>query len=289
MTAVQIAGRTTVSEPGVYADITDVDYHADPVAGGSLSRSGAKKLLPPSTPAQFKYEVDNPPETKPAFEEGKAAHRLVLGAGPELVKLPFDSMRTNAAKEFAAEAEKRGAICLKEETWERVHVMAETLRKHPIASALLDPERGHPEQSLFWDDPETGVTLRARLDWLPDPSSGGRLIVPDYKTAASADPNEFARKAADFGYDMQDPWYLEGLRALGVAEDLAFVFIVQAKTPPYPVSVVQLHDVDRAIGAARNRRAIETYAQCKATDTWPGYDDVTVVELPVWYRIQNGA
>lgn len=288
-TITEINGQLTISEPGVYPDITDIDYHADPVPGGSLSRSGARKLLPPSTPAQFKYELEHPPPSRKVFDEGKAAHRLVLGVGPELVKLPFDDLRSGAAKEFQKAATDRGAICLKEAPWQMVHDMADALREHPLAAALLNPDRGRPEQSLFWVDAPTGTTLRARLDWLPDPAASGRLIVPDYKTATSADPHEFARKAPDYGYDMQDPWYIDGIRALGLAEDVVFVFIVQSKTPPYPVSVVQLHDDDRAIGRARNRTAIDTYTHCKKTGVWPGYDDVTVVDLPAWYRIQNGA
>jgi len=42
MTAV--VDQVLITEPGVYALPADV-YHADPVAGGSLSSSGAKKLL----------------------------------------------------------------------------------------------------------------------------------------------------------------------------------------------------------------------------------------------------
>lgn len=286
---VELAGRLTISEPGVYADISDIDYHADPVPGGSLSCSGAKKLLPPSTPARFKHEVENPPESTKTFDEGKAAHRLVLGVGPELVLVPFERWDTNKAKAMVAEARERDAIPLKQKQWDMVHGMADALRAHATASALLNPDRGQPEQSLFWADPETGVTLRARLDWLPDPSDSGRMIIADYKSALSAAPAKFAKAAADYGYHQQDPWYSAGVRALGLAEDLAFVFIVQEKTPPYLVSVCQLHDDDRRLGHVLNRQAIHTYAECKRTGDWPGYPDVTVVELPGWYRIQNGA
>lgn len=39
----------TITEPGVY-DLPAEVYHADPVEGGSLSSTGARKLLPPSCP-----------------------------------------------------------------------------------------------------------------------------------------------------------------------------------------------------------------------------------------------
>lgn len=284
-----VVDELVITEPGVYDGISDEEYHGDPTIEGSLSCSGAKKLIPPSTPARFFYELENPTETTKALDEGKAAHALVLGTGPELVKIPFDEWRTDAAKAQVAEAKDRGAIPLKPKQWDMVFGMAEALRLHPTASALLDPERGKPEQSLFWKHELTGVTLRARLDWLPEPAESGRMILADYKSARSANPADFAKAAADYGYHQQDPWYSEAVRRLGLADDLAFVFIVQEKTPPYLVSVCQLHDDDRRLGHVLNQQAIHTYADCKSSGIWPGYPDVTVVELPVWYRIRNGA
>lgn len=284
---VTIAGRRTIHEPGIYPDLEVDEYHADPVPEGSLSSSGARKLLA-EPPALFKYELDNPPDPKPVFEIGHAAHRVVLGSGPELVKLPFDSLRTNAAKAFKAEATERGAIVLSEDMWGHVHAMADALREHPLAAALLDPDQGDPEQSLFWRDTATGEMLRARLDWLPH-TDGGRLIVPDYKTARTANPALFPRSAADYGYHMQDDYYLEGIRAHELAAEVAFVFIVQEKTPPYLVSVCAFKDSDRALAHDQNRQAIELYHKCKTTGSWPGYDDIYYVDLPTWYLIQNGA
>jgi hypothetical protein len=57
-----VSGPALITEPGVY-DIAEDHYHADPVPGGSLSNSGAKKLLPPSCPAKFAYEREHPPQS----------------------------------------------------------------------------------------------------------------------------------------------------------------------------------------------------------------------------------
>ena len=70
----------------------------------------------------------------------------------------------------------------------------------------------------MWQD-ESGVWCRALVDWLPDVAPGGRLIVADYKTAASADPDTWARAAASYGYHQQDAWYLAGVEALGLNPD----------------------------------------------------------------------
>jgi hypothetical protein len=107
----------------------------------------------------------------------------------------------------------------------------EIRRQHPIASVLLDPEHGEPEVSVFWEDEQRGIDRRARFDWLPD-TDGGQLLVADYKTTASAEPRSFAKSIFDFGYDIQDVFYTDAVRAAGIAEDVSLLFIAQEITRP---------------------------------------------------------
>ena len=138
--------------------------------------------------------------------------------------------------------------------------------------------------SLFWQDPDTSVPLRARVDWLRD-RAPGRLIIPDYKTASSAHPETFAKSAANYLYHLQDAWYGDGARALGLDEDPAFVFVVQEKTPPYLVTVVELDSDARRAGRALGRRAIATYQACVESGEWPGYSsEIELISLPPWAR-----
>jgi hypothetical protein len=276
------AVHVIVDEPGLYDGMSDVAYHSDPVPGGSLSSSGARRLLAPSCPALFKHERDNGRASSKAFDFGHAAHAKVLGYGPELVVVDAADCRTKAAKEARDAAYGRAAVPLLAKEMAEVDAMAVTLRDHPVAATLLDQSRGMPEQSGFWVDAETGVWRRARYDWLPD-TTRGRLIIPDYKTAACSSPAAFVRAAGSFGYHQQASWYMDSALALGLAEDVAFVFIVQEKTAPYLVSVVELGAASIAAGAAANRRALETYATCTADDYWPGYvEGVALVDLPPW-------
>lgn len=160
--------------------------------------------------------------------------------------------------------------------------MADVIRRHPVASVLFAPESGRPEVSVFWEDEPTGITRRARFDWLPNPRAG-RLIIPDYKTCRSAEPSALARAVDEYGYHCQDDWYRAAARAADLGEDPAFVFVCQEKTAPYLVTVIEVDATARRIGAAKNRRAIETYARCTETGYWPGYsDDITYLSLPVW-------
>lgn len=262
-------------------DMTNGEYHAQP----SLSSSGARKLLPPYCPAIFKWEQDHPKFTD-TFDFGHAAHKMVLGdESTKLVQVDAADWRTKAAKDARDEARAAGAVPVLTADYEVVTAMAAAIKAHPIASALLRPGAGEPEKSLLWQDDDSGVWRRARLDWLPHPVKGRRLIVPDYKTCRSANPETFARSAADYGYHQQAAWYLDGIRALKLGEDPAFVFIAQEKVAPYLVTVIELNETAMTIGRNLNRWAINTFKQCTETNTWPGYSEgIELVSLPAYYE-----
>ncbi|MEU9498194.1 PD-(D/E)XK nuclease-like domain-containing protein [Streptomyces sp. NPDC048196] len=292
MTNTALAGAVApaagpVTGPGVY-DLTAEEYHADPVPCGSLSSSGARRLLPPSCPALFRWEQDHPQPPKATFDFGHAAHKLVLGVGPDLVALDFDDWRTKAARQERDELRAAGAVPLLRDDYQQVLDMAAAIRQHPMASRLFEPGSGTAESALVWRDGPTGVMRRALLDWRPAPGPG-RMIIRDYKTARSADPAAVARAVHEYGYHQQADWYRAGCRALGLCDETAeFVFVVQEKTAPYLVTVVQLDAMAMRIGAARNRRAIETYAKCVETGRWPGYaDDVAYLSLPPYAEIRD--
>lgn len=275
------ADQVVVVQPGVY-DLTDEQYHADPVPGGSLSSTGARKLLPPGCPARYQYEVNHPPAPTRVLELGRAAHRLVLGAGPTLTAIDADDWRSAEARQRRDEAYQAGAVPLLRADYDQVHAMADALAEHPVASALFHPDHGRPEQSLFWTDPSTGMWRRARLDWLPYRHTG-RAIVGDYKTCRSANPDDIQRAIHVHGYHQQAAWYLDAGHELGLFGDGAFVFVFQEKTPPYVVTVVEPDPIALRIGRALNRRALDIFFECSTTGHWPGYaDDVIQLGLPRW-------
>ncbi len=279
----EVAGEVT--QPGIY-EMPDDDYHADPVlAAESLSQTSAKWLLPPNAPAIYRYRRDNPPETTALFDFGKAVHRLILDAGPEIVHVDADNWLTKAAKDARKDARDAGQIPLNNPEMAQALAMRDTFAAHPIAPLLF--RNGQPEMSLFTIDPAHGVWLRGRVDYL-GPVRDGRLILADYKTAQTAAPGKFGKSAADYGYHMQAAWYRRLARALGIAEDVRFLFVVQSKEPPYLVSIIELDadDIDR--GDHLNRQAIATFAACQQSGQWPGYPaEVHRVSLPGWYRAQT--
>lgn len=269
--------------PGVY-EITADEYHADPIPGGSLSSSGARKLLPPSCPALFKYERDNPPAPTEAMTLGSAAHRVMLGAGAELERIEADNWRTKAAQDKKKDALAAGKIPVLAHEHDRITAMAEALRADQRAAALFHPDYGKPEQALFWQDKASGVICRALVDFLRQPEADGRLILVDYKTATKADEESVKRSVLDFGYYMQAAFYADGVKALDLAQDVPVLLVVQETRRPFLCNVVQLDDPAMHIGRWRNREAIGIYAECSRTGHWPGHgeDRINFTGLPGW-------
>lgn len=260
-------------EPGLY-DISAELYHSDPIPGGSLSSTGARRLA--DCPARFKYFLDHPEPYKPEFEFGTAAHTVILGNGPELVVVDAKRWDTDETKAKVAAIRAAGNVPLKPEARQRIDDMAEALARDPEASDLLTPGRGVAEQSLFWED--RGIWRRVRIDWLtPDE-------IVDYKTARSVNPEHLQKAVHEFGYHQQQEWYRDGTAALDLLpREAPFKFICQEKQPPYLVTVAELDFPAAAIGRDLNERALHIYAHCRTTGHWPAYVERTaLISLPVW-------
>lgn len=271
---------------GVYPDMLEETYHAD---RRSLSVSGAKLLLPPSCPAKFQYRMTHPQKPKREFEFGHLAHEMLLGKGPGFVVLNpavhglkkdggvADSPRATATwKKAEAEAREAGRVPVHVDDFTAASLMAKRVRAHGQAGPLF--EAGVAEQSLFWTDPESGVQLRGRVDWL---TPSGDCV--DYKTSITVNPDELVRRFWQLRYFMQADWYRSLLIALGISDNPDFLFVVQEKDPPHLVEVVR-YDADAlAEGHRLNRLAIDTYRMCRDADDWPGYGrGVVTLSLPGW-------
>lgn len=284
MTAIPDPAPIEITKPGVY-DLDAETYHADPVPGESLSSTGARRILA-TCPAKFRYEVDHRTTPTRAMELGTAAHKVVLGAGTDLTVVKYRNYRTTAAQETRDAIRAAGGVPLLPDEWDTVQEMADALRQNELASVLLGGT-GKPEQALFWKDGPTGLWRRALLDWLPPAGPDGRLYLADYKKAKSAHPDEISRAIETYGYHMQGAWYVDAVRALELAEDVAYFLVVQEPDPPYLVSVVQLDQVALDAGRHRNRKALRLYAECRKSGHWPAYvEGVQQVGLPGWAENQ---
>jgi hypothetical protein len=278
-----------ITEPGVY-EIDEAAYHRDPVKGGSLSYSGAKKLLAEGGPELYAYEREHPPEPSKEMELGTAAHKLVLGVGQELHEVKADNWRGKKASDEADEERKAGKLPLLTKELATVNAMAARLREHERASQLL-AQPGRPEMSAFWTDPAYEIWWRCRWDYMPEPDPRYRPVIGDYKTTAKdgAAPAKFARSVADFRYYLQAYVYSAGYVAMfgdRIAAPPGYALIAQERTPPYRVAVYELDPAALRKGREDAERAMEIYRDCTEAAIWPGYSaEIELLDLPYWaYR-----
>jgi len=250
----------------------ELEYHASP----GLSSTGMRWLL--RSPKHYRQAMDHRVE-KAAFDLGHLVHAKVLGVGMGVVVIPEDVLASNgaastkAAKEFIAAARADGMVPVKDDIFTKVYAITEAVLANPKAAALLSLP-GDAEVSLFADDPGTGVHLRGRIDKLgtfPD----GRLVNIDLKTTTDVRRRKIVRAIEDFGYDVQSETYGLLLRLTHPSSIFAPTHLIFVETePPHEVRVVQLAHPDWISGGQHKmRRAIDIYAHCIATDTWPGDDD----------------
>jgi hypothetical protein len=257
---------TTITEPGVYAGISNADYHADPALG-----STSLKTLATKTPAHYQHDLTHP-KFSDAFDLGTAAHSLTLEGDESGVEVwDFPAWTTKVAKESREESRAAGKIPMLTKDWQQVLAMRDAVIAHPLARAAFTDHRA--EYSVFWA--EDGLTLKCRPDaWRP-----GLLV--DLKTTRSADPNEFGKTAHEFGYHQSAAHYIDGVKA-ATGEELPFHFVLVEKTAPYLVSVVELDIEAVNIGRQLNDRAKRIYRECVENNTWPGYPNTDLISLPMW-------
>lgn len=268
-------------KPGLVYDLSDEQYHADPVPGGSLSSTFAR-LLTQHVPAKAIERMQNRKPTK-AMNLGKAAHAHALGAGPKLIVWEFDGRTKDGKAERAAVADllaTEAAVAVTASERDQIMGMVAALQANPEVRQIL--EANPAEVSGFWQ--EGGVWCRARYDLLLDADAY------DYKTTEDCTRRGFSRHMANYAYHQQADFYLRGLQALGhPAGEKPLRFICQETESPY---LIQIHTPDEmAMETARllNDRAIGIYAEATKTGVWPGFPDLHAepASLPAYYYFNH--
>jgi hypothetical protein len=265
-----------VGEAGLVVGMSDEIYHGDPVPGGSLSSSLARRLTE-HVPIKAIATHRNRRPTR-SMNLGKAAHLHALGAGPQLIVWEHDG-RTKAGKEeraqYADDIAAERAVAVTEAERTQVEGMTAALRSDPEVAAMLDS--GVPEVSEFWR--ERGAWCRGRIDLLGPAAY-------DYKTTEDASPRGFEHDMATYGYHQQADFYLRGLRVLGhEAGDQPMRFICQEKQEPYLVQVHTCDELAMEVAAALNDRAIDIFAAACESGEWAGYPSLCAMPtgLPARY------
>ena len=285
---------TAPLSPGVYADITEAQYHGDALCPvPSLSSTLARLILAKSPlHAWTAHPRLNPawePVEKKTFDIGRAAHRAVLGRGGDYAAYPVDLLAkdgaasTKEAKAWADAQRANGVTPLKFAEVDAICAMAAAVRRQLAAMGIhLDAARSEMVALAEID----GVMCRAMIDNAPaDP----RLPLYDLKTTTDASPEGLAKTIASWGYDLQAAHYLAVWKA-ATGEDRKFRIVFVEKEAPFGVQVAELYRkpgddadwFDHADALAADARRI--WGECLTSGQWPGYPArVAIVGAPGWH------
>lgn len=276
----------TITSPGLVHNMPDHTYHADPVEGGSLSSTGARRIL--DSPARYRHEIEHS-EGRRAFDVGHVVHTKILGVGAPIVTYPDEHLtpsgnpsQKKATQDWEKEQRANGLAIISRADLALVDAMAEAVLAHQGARELLE-KPGHSEVSAFAPDPDTGIWCRARFDRLTDDGLG----IDVKTTAGSASPAGFGRDAAKHGYPIQDAHYTATYEWATGTELPPLLFIVVEKSAPHLVAVHEFDEATHIAGDELAAKARHRYAECRATNTWPAYGtDTLTPQLPNWWFYQ---
>lgn len=265
-------------------DISNEDYHGGP----GISKSHLDVISPQNNgcPAKYWYtyisEQAEPREPSPDMIIGTAVHTLVLE--PEtfddcyVESQKFDR-RTKAGKAEAAAFEEanKGRIVLEPDAMKQVKEMAHAVHVHPVASKLL--ARGEAETSFYATDPETGLLIKSRPDFI-----NHNNFMIDLKTTGDASPDAFFKSIINFRYFIQPPWYTDVIGLAGHDRPEQVIFVAVEKKPPYLVGVYFTPPEVFDIGRMQARRDLNLINESLKNGYFPDYGyTAQPIALPAWF------
>lgn len=282
--------------PGVYDDVSEEQYFALPYA------SNSRLTLLKRSPAHMKADMEQPRQETEALFLGTAIHSAVLQpdefARRYIVSGPCEALLKSGDRKgepcgnnggsrhagawfcgkHAPDTAPDAAIALSPKQWDTCIGVRSSMYAHAKLRRML-LARGRAELTVIWDDRETGVRCKARVDRLVEDFDG---VVLDLKSTTDARPEEFERTIFTRGYYRQLGLYQDGLAAHGIAMK-HLVIAACEKEAPFAVAGFRLSDGAADAGRDELRRLLRLYAECQQTGTWPAYAaNIHELSLPAW-------
>jgi hypothetical protein len=263
-------------KPGIYLNVDNEDYHAGP----GISKSGLWTIETKS-PAHYKFGER---EEKQHFDFGEASHLAILQPNEFEARVhrgPEDR-RGNKWKDAAEWCQSEGKLLLTAGDYDGVLAIRDAVHGDAWINTIITGGTPLIEASGYDLDPVTGELVRVRPDLYREDLAG----ILDVKSAVSAHPDAFARSVVNYGYHAQEAFYSDVWRQIGKPVEW-FAFLTFEKKAPYAFAIYELPPSIVEEGRALMRRALDTYAACRAANNWPGYGDgVQELSFKRWaYRL----
>lgn len=257
-------------KPGVYPGTPFEVYESWPYVNNSSLKHAVKSA------GHYQWALDHGLMKETAsLRFGRLVHAIALEDmesivvfdGPEWEDMKARYVRPTTTREWEYRVgklrKKHGDVeVYSGDELERALGVVDAISLNPLASSYFrDCQR---EVSIVWDDPETQVRCKARLDAV------GEQIV-DLKT--TDDASSFERAIRAYHYYRQLAFYRDGWATLNGGELLDACIVAVESDPFHGVKAAPLSDELLAYGREEYRVALMRIARAIDADRWDGYQN----------------
>lgn len=263
-------------KPGIYEGIPHAEYLTWPAVSKSALTDFAGE-----GPGGYKWRREN---------GGKKQTRdMLLGTAADV--LIFDG-RDDFYERFAIKPQGMKFTTSDGKLWQAEHAHKEiiswdeaadifgavkSLTEYDLARKYMDDSRA--QLSLLWEDPDTGLLMKARPDFKPNLEH----VLGDLKTTKDTHPKRFSKVAGNLRYHWQAAIYSDGWEILTGEEIELFVFATVQMSAPYRSEVYSFEPKDIQKGRDQYKIELDIFAECKASNHWPlSTGEMQIIDLGSW-------
>lgn len=229
---------------------------------------------------QFRYDMDHGRPDSTGKQLGRATHVGVLEPEKWNDSFAIYEGKTRKGKDWDKfEQENSHKEILKRNEAEHCLRIAREVRANPVAAHYLS--KGRPEYTLQWIHDDTGLSCKARLDFLSEVD--GKLTIVDLKGCRNVQAESFRIEAGKNGYHRQFAYYQQGVAKNfdGIVPEC--VIIAVEFNAPFDVAVFRLEEEALVAGAFDNDEFLQKVKACQEKNEWPGcYGAIQDLVLRKW-------
>ncbi len=178
-----------------------------------------------------------------------------------------------------------GRTVLKQDEFDNAMRIRDAVRSSTEAMRYL--RKGDAEVTLVWQDKETGIWCKCRLDFYSRAIADADIIA-ELKTARDVQPRTFQSAYARLSYHAQAAMQCDGLEAI-LGRPVYHKCISVESTEPHDTVVYDVIGEPLEAGQAEYRTWLAKLAECRRDDEWLGVAAGAEVSLrlPAWAAAEN--
>lgn len=250
------------------------------------------------SPAHFQAAKRKPEKDTEALQFGKLFHsaienpekfRDLIRVEPEFVGVTKAGKPTTSKNATDIQDQRKawlsdqppGAIIVTGEEAKNLTGMLNSVLNHKLLGNML--RKGVREVSVWADDPDSGLRIKARYDFLAEIGS----FPVDFKTTTDARPTNFLNEIFSLRgkdprfYALHGAHYAHVGRMAKICSGESMTFVAVEKEDPWGVWLYPMDTYALEVGERRRKNLMRGYAKCLKTNEWPNYEErASAVQIP---------